>query len=44
MTESLDPDLAEGSGRHRLERNKANVMAFYDLMFNECKPAEGHAC
>lgn len=23
-----------------LERNKRNVMAFYDLMFNECKPAE----
>ena len=25
---------------HRLERNKANVVAFYDLMFNECLPAE----
>jgi predicted SnoaL-like aldol condensation-catalyzing enzyme len=24
----------------RLERNKAFVMAFYDLMFNECQPAE----
>ena len=23
-----------------LERNKRNAMAFYDLMFNECKPAE----
>lgn len=23
-----------------LERNKRNVMAFYDLMFNQCKPAE----
>ena len=23
-----------------LERNKQNVMAFYDLTFNECKPAE----
>ena len=22
------------------ERNKANVMAFYDLMFNQCQPAE----
>ena len=24
----------------RLERNKANVIAFYDLMFNDCRPAE----
>ena len=24
----------------RLEANKRNAMAFYDLMFNECKPAE----
>ncbi|MFZ2651664.1 MAG: nuclear transport factor 2 family protein [Burkholderiaceae bacterium] len=23
-----------------LERNKKNVLAFYDLMFNQCKPAE----
>ena len=23
-----------------LERNKQNVVAFYDLMFNQCKPAE----
>lgn len=23
----------------RLERNKANVLAFYDLMFNQCQPA-----
>lgn len=23
-----------------LERNKRSVMAFYELMFNECKPAE----
>ena len=23
-----------------LERNKQNVVAFYDLMFNACKPAE----
>ena len=26
-----------------LERNKRNVMAFYDLMFNQCKPAEAIA-
>ena len=24
----------------RLERNKKNVLAFYDLMFNQCKTAE----
>lgn len=24
----------------RLERNKQNVVAFYDLMFNQCRPAE----
>ena len=24
----------------QLERNKRNVLAFYDLMFNQCKPAE----
>jgi predicted SnoaL-like aldol condensation-catalyzing enzyme len=24
----------------RLERNKQNAMAFYDLMFNRCKPRE----
>ncbi|HEY0378357.1 MAG TPA: nuclear transport factor 2 family protein [Pyrinomonadaceae bacterium] len=24
----------------RLEQNKTNVMAFYDLMFNQCRPAE----
>jgi predicted SnoaL-like aldol condensation-catalyzing enzyme len=24
----------------RLENNKANVMAFYDLMFNQCRPRE----
>ena len=26
-----------------LERNKQNAMAFYDLMFNQCKPAEAIA-
>jgi predicted SnoaL-like aldol condensation-catalyzing enzyme len=24
----------------KLERNKANVVAFYDLMFNQCRPRE----
>ncbi|MCW2616603.1 MAG: uncharacterized protein JWN08_3597 [Frankiales bacterium] len=23
-----------------LDRNRANVLAFYDLMFNQCRPAE----
>ena len=27
----------------RLERNKRNAMAFYDLMFNRCQPAEAIA-
>jgi len=26
-----------------LERNKRNAMAFYDLMFNQCRPAEAMA-
>jgi len=26
-----------------LARNRANVMAFYDLMFNQCRPAEAIA-
>jgi predicted SnoaL-like aldol condensation-catalyzing enzyme len=24
----------------KLEQNKKNAQAFYDLMFNQCKPAE----
>ena len=27
----------------RLERNKTNAMAFYDLAFNQCQPAEAMA-
>jgi predicted SnoaL-like aldol condensation-catalyzing enzyme len=27
-------------GMPDLERNKQNVMAFYDLMFNQCRPGE----
>ncbi len=30
-------------GNELLERNKQNVMAFYDLMFNQCQPAEAIA-
>jgi predicted SnoaL-like aldol condensation-catalyzing enzyme len=31
----------EGWGMsERLEQNKKNAMAFYDLMFNQCEPAE----
>lgn len=26
--------------QERLERNKQNAKAFYELMFNECRPAE----
>lgn len=26
--------------QQRLDRNKANVMSFYDLMFNQSRPAE----
>ena len=26
--------------RNQLQRNKQNVIAFYDLMFNQCKPRE----
>ena len=28
---------------HDLERNRQNAIAFYDLMFNQCKPAEAVA-
>lgn len=31
------------SKQDQLEINKANVMAFYDLMFNGCQPAEAMA-
>lgn len=32
-------DLRLDSGNPVLERNKSNVLAFYDLMFNQSKPA-----
>lgn len=28
----------------QLERNKRNVVAFYDLMFNQCRPREAIEC
>jgi predicted SnoaL-like aldol condensation-catalyzing enzyme len=37
----LKDHLDEGSPpADRLEENKRNVVAFYELMFNECRPAE----
>lgn len=32
--------LLSMTGTARLDTNKRNVQAFYDLMFNQCKPAE----
>lgn len=32
-----------GTTDNHLERNKATAKAFYDLMFNECRPAEAFA-
>lgn len=37
MSQVFPPDREYTS---RLDRNKANVMAFYKLMFDDCKPAE----
>jgi predicted SnoaL-like aldol condensation-catalyzing enzyme len=34
------PVFSIASGNPILERNKANVLAFYDIMFNQSKPAE----
>lgn len=33
-------DCGSGHMANRLEANKKNVMAFYDLMFNQCRPQE----
>lgn len=32
--------VARGMDDNTLERNRRNVVAFYDLMFNDCRPAE----
>jgi predicted SnoaL-like aldol condensation-catalyzing enzyme len=32
--------MSPTSPESQLERNKQNVVAFYDLMFNQCRPAE----
>ena len=37
---ALAPAAVALGGHDELERNKKNVMAFYDLMFNQCQPAE----
>ena len=39
MSEAYDPGVAKNA-EQRLERHKANVMAFYDLMFNRARPRE----
>jgi predicted SnoaL-like aldol condensation-catalyzing enzyme len=33
-------DRGAGMSRENLEQNKRTVTAFYDLMFNQCQPAE----
>jgi predicted SnoaL-like aldol condensation-catalyzing enzyme len=35
-----NPTAAEDTMSERLSRNKQAVTAFYDLMFNQCKPEE----
>src|SRR5262249_42580038 len=39
-TVSQDAPGARGKMIDKLKRNKENAMAFYDLMFNQCKPRE----
>jgi predicted SnoaL-like aldol condensation-catalyzing enzyme len=36
----VNPDRREFPMSTETERNKQNVTAFYDLMFNQCKPAD----
>jgi predicted SnoaL-like aldol condensation-catalyzing enzyme len=36
----VDPRGEEERVTNDLERNKGNVKAFYDLMFNECRPRD----
>ena len=40
MRAALAAALAGDAMQDILERNKRNVQAFYDLMFNQCRPAE----
>ena len=37
---AMDVTKEKAMPGNNLEQNKANVLAFYDLMFNQCKPAE----
>lgn len=36
----FEETLKQLSVMNQLEQNKENAMAFYDLMFNQCKPVE----
>src|SRR4029079_19287625 len=36
----LPASIATASGSEALERNKRHAVAFYDLMFNQCRPRE----